>query len=303
MNAMPSVFRLAYVDLATPSLDDARGYYEDVLGLRPVVKNGEAAYLSLGLDHHNLALHRADREGLAAIGLQASREVSLQDLAQRLDRLGFATALKSDARPGVPSLLEVEDVGGHRFQVIGAMDAPAPGFTGTGLGPLKLGHVAVMTPDPHSVVRFLTEGLGFVATDWFDQLVTFVTCNQDHHVLNVAAAPFATLHHLAFQLSGTEHQVRAADLLTRHRVPTLWGPARHTAGHNIASYHHGADKALIELYNDMDVFLPDLGYCEPRPWHGDLPQRPKRWSLTDMTRWETRYEFSLAAVQFGLPRP
>ena len=94
---------------------------------------------------------------------------------------------------------------------------------------------------------------------------------------------------------------RAAALLTRHKVPTLWGPARHTAGHNIASYHHGADKALIELFNDLDVFDAELGYCEPRPWHGDLPQRPKRWPLTEMTRWDTRYEFSLAAVQFGLP--
>lgn len=298
---MPSVFRLAYVDLATPSLDDARGYYETVLGLHAVETSGEAAYLSLGLDHHNVALHRADREALATIGLQISRDVSLQDLAKRLDGLGFATTLKSDARPGVSTLLEVADVGGHRFQVVGGMDTPALGFPGTGLAPLKLGHVAVLTPDPLRVVQFLTEGLGFIATDWFDQLVTFVTCNQDHHVLNVAAAPFATLHHLAFQLGGAEHQVRAADLLTRHKVPTLWGPARHTAGHNIASYHHGADKALIELYNDMDVFQPDLGYCEPRPWHGDLPQRPRRWSLTDMTRWETRYEFSLAAVQFGLP--
>lgn len=39
------------------------------------------------------------------------------------------------------------------------------------------------------------------------------------------------------------------------------GPARHTAGHNVASYHHGADDAIIELYNDVDVFVPELGYA------------------------------------------
>ena len=118
--------------------------------------------------------------------------------------------------------------------------------------------------------------------------MTFVTCNRDHHVLNIIQAPFATLHHLAFQLDGRDHQFRAADLLTRLGTPTLWGPARHTAGHNLASYHYGADGALIELYNDMDVFLPDLVYCEPRPWHGDLPQRPKHWPITAMSRWDTR---------------
>lgn len=299
---MPDVFRLAYVDLTTPSLEEARRYYENVLGLRAVETGGDAAYLSLGLDHHNLTVRQAERESLATIGLQVSPDVPLADLAKRLDALGFTSELKSDARPGVSSLLEVADVGGHRFQVIGGMEASAPGCSDTGLAPLKLGHVAVLTPDPARLLSFLGDGLGFHTTDWFEQLVTFVTCNQDHHVLNVTAAPLATLHHLAFQIGGIEHQVRAADALTRQQIPTLWGPARHTAGHNIASYHHGADKALIELYNDMDVFVPELGYCEPRPWHGDLPQVPKRWPLTDMTRWNTRYEFSFAAIQFGLPR-
>lgn len=299
---MPDVFRLAYVDLATPSLEGARGYYEGVLGLRVVDSNGDAAWLSLGLDHHNLSLRQADREALDTIGLQVSPAVPLTDLAKQLGDLGFSSELKSDARPGVASLLEIADVGGHRFQVIAGMAAPAPGVPTTGLAPFRLGHVAVLTPDPARVLSFLREGLGFVTTDWFDQLVTFVTCNHDHHVLNIAAAPIATLHHLAFQIGGADAQVRAADALARERIPTLWGPARHTAGHNIASYHHGADKALIELYNDMDVFVPELGHCEPRPWHGDLPQVPKHWSLTDMTRWETRYEFSLAAIQFGLPR-
>lgn len=298
---MSHVFRLAFLDLATPSMDDARAYYEGVLGLGATETSGDAAYLSLGLDHHNIALHGAAREGLSTIGLQVSGAMPLADLAKHLATLGFMCDMKSDARPGVASLLEVADVGGHRFQIIADMATPAPGFPGTGVAPLKLGHVAVLSPDPARLLQFLNDGLGFVPTDWFNHFVTFVTCNRDHHVMNVTAAPFATLHHLAFQLTGPDHQVRAADLLARHQMPTLWGPARHTAGHNIASYHHGADKALIELFNDLDVFDVELGYCEPRPWHGDLPQRPKRWPLTEMTRWDTRYEFSLAAVQFGLP--
>lgn len=299
---MPSVFRLAYVDLATPSLDDARHYYQDVLGLSCTESTGDAAFLSLGLDHHNVSVRRGPREGLAAIGLQVANDMPLGDLARHLATLGFSCDLKSDARPGVATMLEAADVGGQCFQIVADMATPAPGFSGAGVSPLKIGHAAVTSPDPARVVQFLNEGLGFVATDWFDQIVTFVTCNRDHHVMNVTAAPFATLHHLAFQLGNADHQVRAADLLAQRSIPTLWGPARHTAGHNVATYHHGADKLLVELYNDMDVFVPELGWCEPRPWHGDLPQRPKVWQLTDMTRWDTRYEFSFAAVQFGLPQ-
>ena len=53
----------------------------------------------------------------------------------------------------------------------------------------------------------------------------------------------------------------------------------------------------------MDIFLPELGYCEPRPWHGDLPQRPKHWPLASLSRWDTKYGFDLAAVAFGRRDP
>ena len=300
---MPSVFRLAYVDLATPSLDRALAYYDGMLGATPVERTGDAAYLSLGLDHHNLALRAADRPGLGAIGLQVAPGLDLGELERRITGMGLSATRQSDARPGVSSLLEIRDVGGHTLHLIPDMAAAAPGFSGRGIDPLRLGHVAVLSTDAAKLVAFLTEALGFSTTDWFEDFVTFVTCNRDHHVLNIIQAPFATMHHLAFQLNGRDGQFRAADHLARHGTPTLWGPARHTAGHNLASYHHGADDAVIELYNDMDVFVPELGYCEPRPWHGDLPQLPKHWPITQMTRWETRYEFDLATAALGGPPP
>ena len=296
---MPSVFRLAFVDFATPSVEEALSYYSDTLGLNLVARDGSTAYLSLGLDHHNLSLREAARPALSAIGLQCGPDQDLDDLADRLSTLGLRPSLKRDARPGVPRLLEIAGIGGHTFQIVDSMDTPGPGFGRGGVGPVRLGHVAIASGDAPRIVAFLRDGLGFSTTDWFDELATFLTCNRDHHVINVISAPVSTLHHLAFELDGRDHQFRAADLLASRGIPTLWGPARHTAGHNAASYHHGADQALIELYNDMDIFLPELGYVEPRPWHGDLPQRPKRWSLTAMSRWDTRYEFDLAAISFG----
>ena len=298
---MPSVFRLAYVDLTTAAMDAAVTYYRDIIGASEVERSGGSAYLSLGLDHHTIALHRADRPTLGAIGLQIAADASLQSLAARLRDMGLSPEEKQDARPGVPTLLEVRGVGGHTFQLFPEMSLSGTGFSGTGIEPVRLGHVAVLSTDPKRLLAFLQDGLGFWKTDSIEDLVTFVTCNRDHHVLNVVEAPIATLHHVAFQLTGRDHQFSAADFLAQRHVPTLWGPARHTAGHNIASYHYGADGALIELYNDMDVFLPDLGYCEPRPWHGDLPQRPKKWQISEMTRWGTRYEFDFATIAFGQP--
>ena len=294
-----SVFRLSHIDIGTASLEKAQQYYGSTLGLTQTESSRASAYFSVGLDHHNLCVHETVQPRLDAIGLQVSAGLSLVDLQRQLSRLGIRAELKSDARPGVPSLLQVEEVGGHTFQLISEMKVAAPGFGREGVAPLRLGHLAIATPEPERMLALLGEGLGFVTTDWFEDLLTFVTCNSDHHVLNIIEAPVANVHHLAFQLDGRDHQFRACDQLAQRGMPTLWGPARHTAGHNVASYHHGADNMLIELYNDMDVFLSDVGYCEPRPWHGDLPQRPKHWSLSQLSRYDTRYEHDLAAMTFG----
>lgn len=296
---MPDVFRLAYVDLATPSLDEAVAYYRDVIGATAVETGAGSAYLSLGLDHHNIALHAAPRPGLRNIGLQVCRGVPLAELAERLRGTGLVVETLTDARPGVRTLLQVQ-VGGHGFQLFQDMDMPAPGFGAAGIVPNRIGHLAVLTPDAGRVLRFLTDGLGFWTTDRFEEQVTFITCNRDHHVLNVIEAPVTALHHLAFELRSRDHQITAVDQLAQTGRPTLWGPSRHTAGHNFASYHHGADDILVELYTDMDVFLPDLNSFEPRPWHGDLPQVPKRWPLSQMTRWDTRFEFDFLTAAWGV---
>lgn len=69
--------------------------------------------------------------------------------------------------------------------------------------------------------------LGFYPTDWFDDIVTFLTCNYDHHVVNPISGPVTKLHHLAFELRGCAHQYEASDRLTKANVPIQWGPSRH----------------------------------------------------------------------------
>jgi len=295
---MPDVFRLAYIDLATPLREEATGYYRDVIGATIVESGASDTYLSLGLDHHNIALHSAPRPSLRSIGLQVGRNVALEDLAERLRGAGLTVSSMTDARPGVGALLEVQ-VGGHCFQLFQSMDTPAPGFAAAGVVPNRIGHMAVITPEAGKLLQFLTGELGFWKTDWFEEQVTFVTCNRDHHVLNVIEAPVTAVHHIAFELRGRDHQIQAVDQLAHKGRPVVWGPSRHTAGHNLASYHFGADGLLVEFYTDMDVFLPDLNSFEPRPWHGDLPQVPKHWPITEMTRWKTGFDFEMVSVAWG----
>ena len=77
-------------------------------------------------------------------------------------------------------------------------------------------------------------------------------------------------------------------------MPVLWGPSRHTAGHNIATYHHDADGNVVELYTEMDVYIPELDIFEPRPWHQELPLKPRQWE--GLSSWGTEFEVDLAKI-------
>ena len=291
---MPKTNRLVYCEFSSSKLEEELTYYTEVIGAKLVHRaNDGACYLSLGLDHHNVVLRPGTTSQLLLSGFQLSANTDLDRLASDFAAMKLNAELKVDARPGVARLLEV-NVAGHCFQFFSEIEMPAPGFSTSGIAPSRLGHVALITPDADALVSFFKDGLGFYTTDWFEGIATFLTCNYDHHVVNIIGAPITKLHHIAFELRGGAHQYLASDQLAKAEYPIVWGPSRHTAGHNYASYHFDPDRTLIELYTDMDIYIADGGYFEPRPWHEQLPLRPQVWPPTNFNAWSTEFAFNFA---------
>ena len=291
---MPKTHRLVYCEFSSAKLEEELEYYTGLIGATLVHRTEDGVcYLSLGLDHHNIVLRPGATSGLLVSGFELSRHTDLDQLEKEFAAIELKPEMKQNARPGVDRLLEVT-VAGHCFQFFSRMEMPAPGFSTSGIAPSRLGHIAIITPEPDALTSFFKDTLGFYITDWFDGLATFLTCNYDHHVINIIGAPFTRLHHIAFELRGGAHQYLASDQLAKAHKPILWGPSRHTAGHNYASYHFDPDRVLIELYTDMDIYLPDGEYFEPRPWHENLPQRPQIWPPADFNAWKTAFQFNFA---------
>lgn len=289
-------FKLGYASFKTKNLGAMIAYYTEVMGFTLVEQTAGGAYISSGLDHHTIVLTAAESSELEGIGLQLDGRVSMAEVAKKLEALGVPYEWKTDSQPGISELVEMQDPAGNIVQLYSQMTTPAPGFKQTGIVPNKLGHIALCVQDPKKVVAFYQEVLGFQLTDWIGDLANFMTCNQDHHVLNIAASTRTKMHHIAFELRGASHQYASSDLLSRHAIPVLWGPSRHTAGHNIATYHYDPDQHVVELYTDMDLYLGELGYMEPRPWHKELPQYPKVWPVDSLTHWETAFVFDLGKI-------
>jgi len=153
------------------------------------------------------------------------------------------------------------------------MEAPAPGFKKTAVAPVRLGHLAGrFTGKARSFVKFYEEFLGFRYTDDIQGIATFLTCNRDHHVINVVTAPESRLHHIAFELKGHRISCSGGRQSSCRRGSSNSGVLRATRlATNIAGYHYDPDKVIVELYTEMDQFIPELGLHEPRPWHETSP--------------------------------
>lgn len=201
MEFNPKVSQLGYVALETPDIEKAREYYGKMLSMTEVAKGHDGEYfLSLGYDHHNLVLKPAKQKALTCVGFQLRPGIELATFARDVNKFGLKAAVKSDSAPGVSELVEVEGPGGHTFQFYSEIETPSPGFKDCGVHPLRLGHVAIICSDARKLISFYQDFLGFWFTDAIGEFMNFMTCNRDHHVVNIVGTPENRLHHMAFEL-------------------------------------------------------------------------------------------------------
>ena len=289
------VFRLAYVDFSAKNAGAMVEYYTNTMGYRVTEEQDGVTYLSNGLDHHNIVITPGEEKAIRRYGYQLDGKLTLEEIQEQLHSRGIASSMKLDAKPGITRFIELQDPAGNVLELFTEMEQSAIGFGNSGIVPLKLGHIAFYAKNFKETINFYQNVLNFAFTDQIGvDFANFLTCNTDHHVINIVASEETRLHHIAFQLKDASHQYASSDLLAKHGIPVLWGPSRHTAGHNIATYHHDPEENVVELYTDMDVFIAELGIFEPRPWHEVLPLKPKVWE--SLSAWGTEFELDLATV-------
>ncbi len=288
--------KLGYAELAVKDMEGMAHYYSEIMGFTLMEEDEKGRkYFSSGLDHHNIVLTPVNDSNLLSMGFQIDKGVSLIEVQKELNKLGISSKFKSDAQPGVPEQLELKDPDGFTVNLFSEIDTPAPRFKEKGIIPNKLGHLGLASMKPLLTTAFYRDVLNLYHTDRIDEIANFLTCNTDHHVINVSnlgkRIGQRNLYHIAFELRDASHQYQALDILAKNDIKVLWGPIRHTAGHNVAAYHHDPDGNLVETFIEMDQLIPGLGYFDPRPWHEDFPMLPGSWDTN--SQWGTKFEGTL----------
>ena len=275
---MISVKRLAHVTLTTPDVKRQVEYYQTVFGLSVVEQNAERAVLATRLGLETIVLERGDSAGLAGIAFQVAPNTDIDQIGHTLSKQQIAFDLRSAITPGVAKAIMFKDVYGTPIELFSDYTFSKADKQATGINPIKLGHVARFVDNMRKGERFYTEVLGFRVSDWRTTVSVFMRCGPDHHTINVFEGEPLGLAHIAFEVKDFSELQRACDVLAINDLRLDWGPSRHNIGHNISCYHRNPDGLRIEVYTEMDQMKDEsLGYFEPRPWHDDMPQRPKIW--------------------------
>ena len=272
------VRRLGHATFTTPDLERQAAYYSEVLGLNVIERGRDRVFLATKSGLEAIALEKGSAVDLTRLSFQLAPGSDLGDAGRELDRHGVKNERRQGLSPGVKDAIVFTDLKGTAIELyteyaFAADDGPPAVIT-----PLKLGHVAHRVGDVQAVVKFYTEVLGFRVSDWRDDTFAFLRCGVDHHTVNFVIDPKPQLHHIAFEVADWAELHRANDYLAKNDIRLVWGPGRHIIGHNIAAYHRNSDNVRVELFCEMDQMKDEtLGYFDPRPWHQDRPQRPKRW--------------------------
>ncbi len=245
---MNHAIELGYLRLEVADRATLGAFLTDIVGLAPgePTPAGDLTWTN-DAAARRILVGEGPADDLVALGFEAADEAAFEATLARLAAAGFS------ADDGGPAL--AAERGADRVATVAApwgsavevalglarrpAAAPTPlvpgGFLTAGQG---FGHAVVATTAFDESVRFATEGLGMVQSDWLETElapgltleVRFFHCNARHHTLALARAPFElpqALHHVMVETLDRDDVGRAYDRAVAAGLPLPNGLGRH----------------------------------------------------------------------------
>lgn len=220
--------------------------------------------------------------GIDHISLHASHRRDIDDIAQRVQRLGLVLAQEPGVDDEGAYRMRCRDGSGLLIEIAHAArtvpDAvPHVPFLDR---PMLISHVVVNTPDLEATAELYCELFGFTISDRYGDFMIFLRCNRYHHSVALSQAEHTSLNHIAFEVGSVDGVMRDSARLQGLGSDPIWGPGRHGPGDNVFSYFSDPNGLVVEYTSALEVF----DEADPRAakvWPMDDPEQDNLWGTGD----------------------
>jgi biphenyl-2,3-diol 1,2-dioxygenase len=269
---------LAYLGIEVPDPARLSPFFGDVIGLLPGEPAGDGALTWRNDDKaHRIIARPGPASDAVSVGFEALDGAAFDATVARLAAAGFAVSDGTDsdrrdrrvarlARTTAPWGVEVEVVEGLAEARTPYSSTLVPGgFLTDGVG---FGHVVFATTAFDESNRFLTEGLGLVRSDWLEMeiatgielVVHFFHCNERHHTVALAKAPFELpqrLHHVMVEMRERDDVGATFDRAWAAGLPIPNGLGRHDNDGMFSFYVQSPAGFQVEVGHGARVITDD----------------------------------------------
>jgi len=270
---------LRSVDLGVTDLKSRARFYTDIWCLAPVVEHPGSVYLrGTSAYHHVLGLHARPRAELLRIDFTAPGKAEINAIHASLKKAGLAELEKPGAinEPGGGYGFAFKDPEGRTMRVITG-DRRHADATARADRPMGVTHVVLNSADVDAISAFYVDHLGFRVIDQ-TRTMTFLCCNDQHHVLAFARGTAPTLNHIAFEMPDIDSVMRGAGRLRESGFAIEWGVGRHGPGNNVFTYFVGPDEVVIEYTAEIARIGKSYKPRGPEDWTWP-PGRMDQWGI------------------------
>lgn len=269
---------LRSASLNVPDPTASMEFYTDVWGLG-LVDGGDGDYWlrGTGEEHHVLRLSRAEQNGLGSVNFAVGTPAEVDAAVLRLEQIGvpiLRTPGRHDPVAGGYSAAFVDPEGRIIELTAEANAVTYKDTNGFEAVPRQLAHVVLNTVDIETATAFYTQVLGMRISDWSERQMAFLRCTPKHHVIAFNQASWASVNHIAYELTSIDHFMRGIGNLKVHGIEPQWGPGRHGPGNNTFSYFTDPAGLVCEYTSEVEEIDEDTWMC--RTWRR-TPELSDQW--------------------------
>jgi catechol 2,3-dioxygenase len=279
------VHGLGFMSFDVRDLDGAVTDYTEVMGLHVVERTPQRAVLTSNERQAELLLHRAERTGVRAIGLEAYDAAAVEEVMRRAPAQGMKVVAHTPSIDSCERAVTIATEDGLLIEV----HTPVPEdrsrrYLTQGVRPRRIDHIGPRTTDAERLSQQLQAVLGMKISDKTrnGELIFMRAGNQRHHTLSIVQGQTG-MHHYAWEMFSFNDYMQIGDQLAIADLKYTYGPGRHGPGDNLFTYHTDRNGLMVECTVEMEMISRDSAQC--KVWDLANPRLINQWGVDPHPGW------------------